>query len=129
MQPYSMDLRQRVVDAYNHRQGTEQQIARLFGISRRTLQRYLRRYRNEGSLKPKPQNAGRKSAFHGRSLKVLDRFVQHNPDATLEAIREHFAGMVKCSIVAIHNALKKLGWRYKKSRYVRAEPARRKTTT
>jgi len=47
----------------------------------------------------------------------LDRFVQEHPDATLEAIRVHFVGTVDCSIVAIHNALKRLGYRFKKSRY------------
>ena len=120
MSSYSMDLRQRVVDAYHQRQGTEQQIAVLFGISTRTLQRYLKRHREEGTLQPRPPNAGRKAAFEGSLLKELDRFVQGHPDATLEAIRDHFADRVRCSIVAVHNALKRLDWRYKKSRYVRA---------
>ena len=39
------------------------------------------------------------------------------PDLTLEEIKEHFSDKVDCSIVAVHNALKRLGWRYKKNRY------------
>lgn len=119
MPAYSIDLRQRVVDAYHQQQGTEQQVAALFGISTRTLQRYLKRYRQEGTLQPRPPNAGRKAAFEGALLEELDRFVQAHPDTTLERIGEHFAGRVRCSIVAIHNALKRLDWRYKKSRYLR----------
>ena len=116
MPAYSIDLRQRVVDAYHRQQGTEQQIATLFGISTRTLQRYLKQYRQEGTLQPKPSNAGRKAAFAGALLQELDEFMQAHPDATLETIRKHFSGRVSCSIVAVHNALKRLDWRYKKNR-------------
>ncbi len=40
-------------------------------------------------------------------------------NVTLEALRAHFAGRVDCSIVAIHNALRRLDYRFKKSRYER----------
>ena len=34
-----------------------------------------------------------------------------------------FADRVNCSIVAVHNALKRLEWRYKKNRYMRVNKA------
>ena len=55
--------------------------------------------------------------YEGPDAKRLDAFVQKHPDATLETIRD---GTGKaCSIMAVHRALQRLGWRYKKSRYVR----------
>ena len=119
MPAYSLDLRQRVVDAYNQQQGTAKQVAALFGISMRTLQRYLKQYRQEGTLEPKPQNSGRRTAFDSVLLVELDGFVQQNSDVTLERIQTHFADRVECSIPTIHNTLRRLGWVYKKNRYER----------
>jgi transposase len=64
-----------------------------------------------------PRTQGRKPAFRGANLQQLNDFVEKNPDATLEEIKEYFSDSVHCSIVAIHNTLKRLGWRYKKNRY------------
>jgi transposase len=58
-----------------------------------------------------------KPAFRGTNLQQLNSFVEQNPDSTLEEMKEHFSDKVNCSIVAIHNALKSLGWHYKKNRY------------
>jgi len=69
------------------------------------------------TLPPLPCTQGRKPAFRGADLVLLDDFVKENPDLTLEEIKEHFSDNVDCSIVAVHNALKRLGWRYKKNHY------------
>ena len=65
------------------------------------------------------QNQGRKPAFRGADLERLNDFVEENHDSTLDEIKEYFSDTVDCSIVAIHNALKHLGWRYKKNHYER----------
>jgi len=44
---------------------------------------------------------------------ALSRLVQEQPDATLEQLRERLG--VGCSIVTIHNTLKRLGYRVKKN--------------
>lgn len=119
MKPYPIELRQRVLDAVDSGIATREQIAAMFQVSSRWIRNLIRRRCTEGTIGPKPQNAGRKPAFHGKTLEALDMLVQKHPDTTLQAIHEHFAGTVDCSIVAIHNALKRLGWRYKKNRYVR----------
>ena len=55
-----------------------------------------------------------------RIYEKLEQFINAYPDATLEETKQHFSGVVECSIVAIHNTLKRLDLRYKKNRYVRA---------
>lgn len=94
------------------------EIAARFKIPKGTVQNILERYRDAGTVEAKPQSVGRKSAFSPDSLLRLEQDVLLHPDATLAELRERSA--VNVSIVAFHNALKKLGFTRKKSLYVRA---------
>jgi len=117
MKAYSMDLRKRVMAAYDSGKYTLKQVAQRFDVTVRWIQQVRRRRKLEGSIAPHPQNQGRKPAFSGKLLEELNEFVRHRHDATLEEIRGHFAGKITCSIVAIHYTIKRLGWRYKKKHY------------
>ena len=118
MNTYPIELRQRVVDAADRHVGTKKEMAKTFSVSVSWIRKLLRRRRETGSIEPLPRTQGRKPAFRGHQLQELNDFVKKYPDATLEEIREFFAGRVDCSIVAVHNALKRLELRYKKNRYV-----------
>ena len=117
MKAYSLDLRKRVLEAYDSERSSLGQIAKQFQVTTRWIQKLRQQREREGTIAPRPQNQGRKPAFRGDDLEQLDDFVKENPDSTLEEIKDHFSGKVDCSVVAIHNALKRLGWRYKKNRY------------
>jgi len=117
MKTYPLELRQRVIRAVDNKIGTKKEIAETFSVSTSWIRKLLQRRRKTGTLEPSARTQGRKPAFRGADLKQPNAFVQENPDSTLEEIREHFAGKVNCSIVAIHNSLKRLDWRYKKKRY------------
>ena len=119
MKAYPIELRRRVVDAVEKKLGTQDQIAKTFCVSAIWIRKLLHRKRQTGSIAPHPQNQGRKPAFRDKQLEELNKFVAAHSDATLEEIKEHFAGTVDCSIVAIHTTLKRLGWNYKKKRYTR----------
>ena len=112
-----MDLRKRVLATYDSGKYTLQQVAERFQVTARWIQQLRQRREREGTIAPYPQNQGRKPAFRDKQLEELNEFVRRHPDATLEEIREYFAGKVTCSLVAIHHSLKRLGWRYKKKRY------------
>jgi transposase len=117
MNTYPMELRQRVVKAVDNKIGTKREIAKTFSVSVSWIRKLLQRRSKTGSIEPLPRTQGRKPAFTGADLEQLNSFVQDNHDATLEEIKEYFSGKVNCSIVAIHNALKRCEWRYKKNRY------------
>ena len=118
MRPTSPDLRQRIVDA-RHSDGLSMgQIAGHFKVPRGTVQNILERYRDAGTIEPRPPNAGRHAAFEGEALRRLEQDVEQHPDATLAELLERSG--VRASIVAVHNALKRLGFTRKKKRYVRA---------
>lgn len=122
MKTYPLELRRRVIRAVDNKIGTKKEIAETFSVSTSWIRKLLQRRRKTGSLEPSACTQGRKPAFRGADLERLNNFVLEKPDSTLQQIKEHFSNKVNCSIVAIHNALKRLGWRYKKNHY---EPANR----
>lgn len=116
MRPTSVDLRKRVVAARQDGQSMGD-IAERFKVPKGTVQNILERYRDAGTVEPKPQNAGRKPTFSQEALERLERDVERHPDATLAELRER--SRIKVSLVTVHYALKKLGFTRKKSLYVR----------
>ena len=109
-------IRQRAVSAYEAKEGTQAQIAKMYRISLRTFQRWWRHYCQRGSCAP-GRRGHRRAAYEGKDLRKLDRLVSKHSDATLEELRE--ATGKDCSIMAVHRALDRLDWRFKKSRYER----------
>jgi len=109
-----MDLRERILQAYDAGLGTQHTIAAMFNVSRKCLCDLLRLRRQTGSFAPKPHGGGRTAAYEGDALEQLRELIRQQPDITLEELREQTG--VDCSLVAVHNALKRLDLRYKKSR-------------
>ena len=121
MRPTSLDLRHRIVTARLNDGLSMGQIAERFRIPRGTVQNILERYRDDGTIEPRPANAGRPAAFQGEALRRLELDVTRHPDATLAELRERSG--VRASIVAVHHALQRLGFTRKKKRYMRASSA------
>jgi transposase len=112
MRAYSMDLRDRVVSACDAGELTREEIAEEFGVSLRWIRQLLRRRRETGDYGPQGHGGGRSAAFDAPDLKRLERLVRQQPDATLAELRERMG--VDCSLVTVHNTLKRLGYRRKK---------------
>ena len=116
------ELRQRAIEAYRSQKGTQKQIAKLFGITERAFQKWLKAYRLENRIEPL-RRGHNPAAFEGANLKALDECVARRPDITLDELKEIFASRVNCSRITIHNTLRRLKWEYKKSRYERVSKA------
>ena len=114
MKPYSLDLRQRVVESYENGEGTYAELAEVFGVSLSWVEKLLRRWRETGSIAPKPHGGGRQAKITGKKLERLKALVEENPDATLEELRRKCR--VEGSIMSVFRALKRLGITLKKSR-------------
>ena len=110
------DVRQRAIEAYRSRKGTQKQIAQLFGITTRAFQKWWKAYCEDGRTEPLPRGHN-PPALNARQMQRLDKMLQSNADMTLRQLRE--ALDVSCSLVAIHYSTLRLNWRYKKNRYER----------
>lgn len=108
-----MDLRERVIQAVDRKAGTQKEVATLFGVSVSWVKKLLRLRRTTGSIAPKPHGGGRKAKFDGEGLQKLRRWVEADPDATLQELLERSGA--QCSIMAVQRALERLGCRRKKS--------------
>src|SRR5580693_6597810 len=106
MATYSQDLRQRVIDCIDRKEGSLRQIAQRFVVSLSFVVRLLQLHRRTGSLDPKPSAGGRHAALGPDDLERLKELVRHQPDATLEELRQRLG--VSCSLTAIWRALEKL---------------------
>lgn len=56
--PYSTDLRQRVIDAYEAKEGSQRQLAERFKVSLSFIKRLIRRYGDTGQVTPLPRGGG-----------------------------------------------------------------------
>src|SRR5688572_12922673 len=114
MRAYSLDLRERIVRAVAA--GTPQSaVARTFGVGRATVQRYVYRQRDTGSLAPQPK-PGRPATIGEARRAALAAQLAAAPDATLA---EHCATWdreqgARVSPSAMHRALARLGVTRKK---------------
>ena len=114
MKSYSIDLRERVVAAYDAHEGTQPQIAARFSVSVQWVRKILRQRRNTGSIAPKPHGGGRPPAFDPHAAARLRQAVAEDHDATLRELSR--AAGVPCAPSVVHRALKALGITRKKSR-------------
>jgi transposase len=114
MKAYSTDLRQRVVSAYDAREGTQEQLASRFAVSLSWVRKLLRQRRDTGSIEPRPHGGGHAPAFDSAAERNLRQAVRDDSDATLVELG-HLAG-VACSPSAVYRTLDRLGLTRKKSR-------------
>jgi transposase len=88
MQAYSLDLRERVVSAYEKGGITLAQIAAQFTVGQTFVKKMLRQKREAGSLARLPQRAGVKKKLSDAHRQWLARQVKAVPDITLGELRE-----------------------------------------
>jgi transposase len=112
METYSLDLRTRVIRAYDRGEGTQIELAERFEVSERWIQKLLRQRRLHHSIVPLPRNSGRKPKVTGAKIARLQEVLAQRPDATLEELRD--ACGVRGSPLCIFRALQRLGITRKK---------------
>ena len=82
MKPYSIDLRQRLIKAYETGTVSQRQLALQFSIAPSTVQAWIQRKRRTGSIAP-GTTGGSKSKLDQQARAALARLVETQPDATL----------------------------------------------
>jgi transposase len=109
--PYSMDLRERVMKAWDA-SGDAEDIAATFGVSRAWVHRLAQRHRETGSMAPRQQTKFRSRVLAGQEER-LHALVNAKPDATLAELREALPTTAALSTLWL--ALDRLGLTVKKN--------------
>ena len=113
MRAYSLDLRQRVLKAYDENKWTVGQIAERFKVGEWWVYKLKRQRRAGGGIGPRKGKVGQPRRLGPEQVNRLEQYVDKHPDATLEQIHEKIGAT--CTMVTIHNTLQRLGYRYKKN--------------
>ena len=115
--PYSIDLRQRVINAYEAKEGSQRQIAQRFQVSHSFVKRLIYRYRETGTIEPKSHGGGAIAIIKKSELKQIEQLVNEQPDVLLRELCERWEIKkgVKVSISTMHRKLEKLRLTTKKN--------------
>jgi transposase len=130
MKPYSQDLRDRAVAAYEAGTGSEAEVAARFGLHKSTLEKWLYRKRDTGSCAALPHASG-----PARTLQACEDFlraeVKKQPDVSLAELCERVeAGRgLSASVSMMCRELQILDLPRKKSRSTTASATRRASSS
>ena len=113
MKAISMDLRQRIVDAYDQGDTTRQKVAERFGVSLAFVKKLLSRRKRFGTIAPFLDRVGRKRAISPESQHALRKHLARHPGATLAELRDALG--LACSLVTVFNTLRRMKLTYKKT--------------
>ena len=117
---YSMDLRRRVVDAYESGNGTREELGRLFNLGTATIGRWVRRNIEKGTPHPLPRGGGKSRRIGSIGECVLLGILERRPDATLQEIAEQYAWTTRMPMSAsvISHSMKRLEITRKKRQFL-----------
>jgi transposase len=106
MHSLPLELRRRIVEAYERKEGTYFELAQRFGVGEASVYRLLRLKRERGCVIP-----GARNGIVDEELPQLARLVSDLPGATLEQLREAWAARYGCRLSrsSIARALRRAG--------------------
>ena len=115
MKTLSVDLRERIVAAYDRGDSTRAQIAARYDVSEGMVKKLLQQRRRTGDLAPRHRFSGAKPKLTLTHQLRLRRLVHDHPDMTLGELRDALG--VACTPQAVHYVLQKMGLPLKKRRF------------
>jgi transposase len=118
MKPLSLDFRERIVAAHEAGEVSFEAVGRRFSVSGKVVAKLVRQKRELGTLAPLVYLRGRKASVSGEKKEELRKHLETHPDATVVERLEALG--LKCSEKTLWQTLRKMGWRFKKSRRVPA---------
>lgn len=117
MQAYSLDLRQRVVSAYENGVETILEVAERFSVSPSFIKKLLARKRSTGGIAPVGHRGGQKKRLSDKDRQWLLKTVLAEPDMTLADLQERMKKEkgVSVSVPTLSRELRRLNLRRKKN--------------
>jgi transposase len=118
MKPYSLDLREKILRAYDEHRGSQRALAALFGVSHAFVEKLLQRRRTMGTIAPRPHAGGRKPSCDAMAQEVVRQVLREQADATLEELCARLGQLrgLWVSVPTMSRLLTRLGLPRKKSR-------------
>jgi transposase len=116
MKAYSLDLRERVVAAYEQSRNSIAEVADQLNVGQTFVKKMLRQKRATGSVAPLAHGGGRQPSLSEKEHRMLRQKVKEQPDISLTELQEHLAAKARVitSLPTIHRSLRSSGLSRKK---------------
>jgi len=117
MGAYSIDLRRKILSAWENKENTQRELATRFKVSLSFVRDLLRRYRETDEIAPKPQGGDRRSKVKGKAEELLKTMVRERNDIYLREIQAVMAERVgiKVSLSSLSRTMHRLKLNRKKN--------------
>lgn len=114
---YSLDLRQRIVDAYQAKEGSQRQLAKRFKVSLSFVRDLLRHYRQQKTVQPKPHGGGAVTKLSAEDRFQVGQWLKQQPDLLLRELCERLEQerSVQVSVSTMWRIVEQLGMSVKKN--------------
>lgn len=112
MRTLSLDLRERILKAYDRGDGTRAQIATRYDVSLGMVKKLLQQRRRTGDIAARHRFSGAKPKITVRHQEQLAHFLREQPDMTLQELSD--AIDVPCTPQAVFYVLRRMGLPLKK---------------
>jgi len=115
-EPHPIELRERVVKAYESGEGAYPVIAAMFSLGEATVKRWVWRYRERGTVAPIPKGGGTPSTIE---LDEIEALLERLGDATANELTVEFnrtrRGQNRVHVSSMKRALHRHGYVVKKN--------------
>lgn len=120
---YPVELREKALEAYEKGVGSQEKVARLFGLGISTFKRWVKKQNAGEDLNPPITRSGRPKKITASGREMIKNLVEANPSITLSELSEAYYEVYKekLSVSMICRELKLLNLRYKKLSLYAAE--------
>jgi transposase len=126
MRGYAIDLRIRVIEAYNRKEGSIRQLAKRFSVHWRTVANWVKRFKEEQTVGPRAYRPGPPPKLDEQGLELFRELLETEPDATRRELARKLEARtgVRLSHMGITRAIRRLHWTRKKKSSSAAEADR-----
>jgi transposase len=110
MSAYSLDLRHKILSAWQNKENTQRGLAKRFKVSLSFVRDFLRRYRETKEIAARPQGGDRRSKIKGKDEELVKTIVKEQNDIYLREIKDHLqeSNGIKVSVSALSRTVKRL---------------------
>lgn len=113
MKPYSVELREKIVETYENEVISQRQLAQRFRVALSFVTKIIKQYRETGNLEPQ-KSSGRPLKLNWEQQETLKVIVEENNDWTLEEYQRELEKQTRVSRATIDRMTKRWGLTFKK---------------
>ena len=116
MQPYSIDLRKKIIEVYKIEKISIRNLAKRFYVAKSFVQKLIKQEQDTGDISPKRQGGNSPPKVQGADLVTLAEIIENNNDATLSELCELLEAQtgIKVSRATMGRISQKLNYTVKK---------------